>query len=31
MPQAAFDCVIRGGRVATAVDEFDADIGIRTA
>ena len=28
MPQAAFDCVIRGGRVGTAVDEFDADIGI---
>jgi dihydropyrimidinase len=28
MPQAAFDCVIRGGRVATAVDEFDADVGI---
>jgi dihydropyrimidinase len=29
MPQAAFDCVIRGGRVGTAVDEFDADIGIQ--
>ena len=29
MPQAAFDCVIRGGRVGTAVDEFDADIGIK--
>ena len=29
MPQAAFDCVIRGGRVATAVDEFDADVGIK--
>ena len=28
MPQAAFDCVIRGGRVGTAIDEFDADIGI---
>jgi dihydropyrimidinase len=28
MPQPAFDCVVRGGRVATAVDEFDADIGI---
>ena len=28
MPQAPFDCVIRGGRVGTAVDEFDADIGI---
>ena len=28
MPQAQFDCVIRAGRVATAVDEFDADIGI---
>jgi len=29
MPQAAFDCVIRGGRVGTAIDEFDADIGIK--
>jgi dihydropyrimidinase len=29
MPQAAFDCVIRGGRVATAVDEFDADVGVK--
>jgi dihydropyrimidinase len=29
MPQAAFDCVIRGGRIGTAIDEFDADIGIR--
>jgi dihydropyrimidinase len=29
MPQAAFDCVIRGGRVGTAVDEFDADVGIK--
>ena len=29
MPQAAFDCVIRGGPVGTAVDEFDADIGIK--
>jgi len=28
MAVAAFDCVIRGGRVATAVDQFDADIGI---
>jgi dihydropyrimidinase len=28
MAEAAFDCVIRGGRVGTAVDEFDADIGI---
>ena len=28
MPQPAFDCVIRGGRVGTAADEFDADIGI---
>ena len=27
MPES-FDCVVRGGRVATAVDEFDADIGI---
>jgi dihydropyrimidinase len=24
-----FDCVIRGGRVATATDEFNADIGIK--
>jgi dihydropyrimidinase len=29
MPQTAFDCVIRGGHVGTAVDEFDADIGIK--
>ena len=29
MQQAAYDCVIRAGRVATAVDEFDADIGIK--
>jgi dihydropyrimidinase len=29
MPQAVFDCVIRGGRVGTAVDEFDADIAIK--
>jgi dihydropyrimidinase len=29
MPQSQFDCVIRAGRVATAVDEFDADIGIK--
>lgn len=28
MSQPAFDCVIRGGRVGTAIDEFDADIGI---
>jgi dihydropyrimidinase len=28
MPQAAYDCVVRGGRVGTAVDEFEADIGI---
>jgi dihydropyrimidinase len=28
MPEA-FDCVIRSGRVATAVDEFDADIGVK--
>jgi dihydropyrimidinase len=28
MPQAQYDCVVRGGRVGTAVDEFDADIGI---
>ena len=25
----SFDLVIRGGRVATASDTFDADIGIR--
>jgi dihydropyrimidinase len=24
-----YDCVIRGGHVATAVDDFDADVGIR--
>ncbi len=29
MSQAAFDCVIRAGHVGTAVDEFDADIGIK--
>jgi dihydropyrimidinase len=29
MPQAAFDCVVRGGHVGTAVDEFDADVGIK--
>lgn len=29
MPQATFDCVVRGGRVGTAVDEFDADIAIK--
>jgi dihydropyrimidinase len=28
MPEA-FDCVVRGGRVGTAVDEFDADVGIK--
>src|SRR5262245_30530971 len=28
MPQAAFDCVLRKGRVATAVDAFEADVGI---
>src|SRR5262245_44663932 len=28
MSEPAFDCVIRGGRVATAVDDFFADIGI---
>jgi dihydropyrimidinase len=28
MPQAAFDCVIRGGHVGTAADAFDADIGV---
>jgi dihydropyrimidinase len=28
MPRPAFDCVVRGGRVGTAADEFDADIGI---
>jgi dihydropyrimidinase len=28
MPDS-FDCVVRGGRVATAVDEFDADIGVK--
>lgn len=28
MPES-FDCVVRGGRVGTAVDEFDADIGIK--
>jgi len=29
MPELAFDCVIRGGRVATAVDDFVADIAIK--
>ena len=29
MPEATFDCVIRAGRVATAVDDFAADIGIK--
>jgi dihydropyrimidinase len=29
MAQAAFDCVVRGGRVGTASDEFDADVGIK--
>ena len=28
MPES-FDCVVRGGRVATAVDEFDADVGVK--
>jgi dihydropyrimidinase len=28
MPQAAFDCVIRGGHVGTVVDTFDADIAV---
>src|SRR5688572_27649808 len=28
MPEA-FDCVVRGGHVGTAVDEFDADVGIK--
>src|SRR5215467_583502 len=28
MAEAAFDCVVRGGRVGTALDAFDADIGI---
>jgi dihydropyrimidinase len=28
MPQAAYDCVVRGGRVGTAIDQFEADIGI---
>ncbi|MGE3712762.1 MAG: amidohydrolase family protein, partial [Hyphomicrobiaceae bacterium] len=26
---AEFDCVVRGGHIATAVDEYDADIGIQ--
>jgi dihydropyrimidinase len=29
MPDAPFDLVVRGGRVATASDTFEADIGIR--
>ena len=29
MSRAAFDCVVRGGRVGTAVDEFDADVAVR--
>jgi len=29
MPELAFDCVIRGGRVATAVDDFIADVAIK--
>lgn len=29
MSEPAFDCVVRGGHVGTAVDEFDADIGIK--
>jgi dihydropyrimidinase len=28
MPEATFDCVVRAGRVATAVDDFAADVGI---
>jgi dihydropyrimidinase len=28
MAEPTFDCVIRGGRVATAVDDFIADVGI---
>ena len=28
MPEAQYDCVIRGGHVGTAVDTFNADIGI---
>jgi len=29
MPEIAFDCVLRGGRVATAIDDFDADVAIK--
>jgi len=29
MPEIAFDCVIRGGRVVTAVDDFEADVAIK--
>ena len=29
MSATGFDCVVRGGHVATAVDDFDADIAIR--
>lgn len=29
MSKTAFDCVVRGGHVGTAADEFDADIGIK--
>ena len=28
MTEAAYDVVIRGGRIATASDTFDADVGI---
>ena len=28
MARAQYDCVVRGGRIGTAVDEFDADVGI---
>jgi dihydropyrimidinase len=29
MARADFECVIRGGRVATAIDDFNADVAIR--
>jgi len=29
MAQPTFDCVVRGGRIGTAIDEYDADIGIK--
>src|SRR5690606_14545415 len=29
MTSPEFDCVIRGGHIATAIDQYDADIGIR--